>query len=107
MVNAGSSWQLGSGVHHTDFVSHGTFWKAPSSLTKQDGFTMSRLSIFSLMTALVSSSVYAAPTRSIETSSRPSQARTTETEASLETIEKRDAVAEARRMVGSQLRDNS
>lgn len=73
---------------------------------------MSRLSIFSLMTALVSGSVYAAPTRTIETSPSPSQTRpirtqTSETEASLETIEKRDTVAEARRTVGSQLRDNS
>lgn len=68
---------------------------------------MSRLSIFSLMTALVSGSVYAAPTRIIETSARSGQTQTAETEVSVEMIEKRDAVAEARRTVGSQLRDNS
>lgn len=68
---------------------------------------MSRLSIVSLMTALVSGSLYAAPTRSIEIQARSIQTQpAAETEISLEAIEKRCAVAEARRSVGAQLRDN-
>ena len=107
----------GTGVPHTDLCSRGTFKKAPSISTTQNGFTMSRLSMFALMSALVSGSVYATPPRSVETQSRssrtqpaetrPAETRPAETELSLETIEKRCAIAEARRAVGSQLRDNS
>lgn len=72
----------------------------------QDGFIVARLSVFSLMTALLSGSVYAAPTRSVENQPRPGQTQPVDTEMSCEMIEKRNTIAEARRNLGSQLSDN-
>lgn len=74
--------------------------------TIQAELTMSRLSTLSLMTALISGSVYAAPSRTAETLQRVSETQPAEMETNVQAIEKRNAIADARKAVGNLLREN-